>query len=82
MLKEWACSRSQPGHSSIRSTIFPVLHARIGLVNDIIFDFMNYWIDDWIDERIEVLTEEELLSRNTRLMADVVHDEAAAEVER
>jgi hypothetical protein len=73
VLKEWACSRSQSGISSIRSN--PVLFAQTGFVNDII-DFMN----DWIDGRIEILTEEELLSRNARLMADVVHDEA--EVER
>ena len=57
--------------------LFPVLHAQIGLINDML-DFLN----DWIDERIEVLADEELASRNARLMADVAHDEAEEEVER
>jgi hypothetical protein len=47
--------------------IFPELHAEIGLVNNVLDNFYTF-----IDDQVEALTPEELTSRNSFIVADVV----------
>ena len=44
--------------------MFPVLHAEIGLVNNILTAFY-----EWLDERVEPISTEEQLKRNRRILA-------------
>lgn len=46
--------------------LFPVLHAEIGLVNNIM-DAL--W--EWIDERVELISEEERSIRNLRIVTEL-----------
>jgi len=46
--------------------IFPELHAEIGLMNNVLGNFYTF-----IDDQVEAVTQEELKSRNSFIVADV-----------
>jgi hypothetical protein len=55
--------------------LFAVLHVQIGLVDNIITLMHNY-----IDERVESISEEEADSRESRITAENAHDTAAENI--
>jgi hypothetical protein len=53
--------------SQPQNYIFPEIHAEIGLVNNILDNYYTF-----IDDQVEAVTPEELTSRNSFIVADVV----------
>ena len=56
--------------------LFSVLHVQIGLVDNII-----NWMHSWIDERVENISEEEVTSRKSRIIAENAFDTALENIE-
>jgi hypothetical protein len=51
--------------------IYPVLHGEIGLANALLESFY-----DFLDEKVEVLSEEEVLQQNCTIIKDVAFEKA------
>jgi hypothetical protein len=53
----------------VHRVLFWILHLLIGLGNDILD---NFW--EWVDERVEKLTPEEIEARNMSMLAEITLD--------
>ena len=58
----------------IRNVLIPVLHIVLGLGNDLVSNFF-----EWVDERIEIMTEEECNARYMCLLAEIALDNSKRE---
>lgn len=55
----------------VSNYIYPVLHGEIGLINGVLDNFY-----DFLDDKVEVLSEEEKVAGINTIIADVAHDKA------